>query len=340
MLCHDFLQNISIICCLHSNIPFVAQYAIYELPHKICGNMRKHISSRPRLHDDSTPDQFRDSVADVRKKRKAPSTSVPFNLLQDHEFDRRILQILDSFLRHTNIPVTLLKSNYFTSRSQLLHLYDEDRLRVRSWVEAAADALKMQTMNDYTTLVNETNRIYMSRYPFAAIAGAMGIDKHVDGFLRSERKIHELATLVLAVPESQLKVQDLNDITSTYGRTTEAKLIHPEHFMIRAQKVMVDDASFIQEVLKDKSKNGLSSQQCRYQRKIEWCRRVRGLYELRPLATLEQWRLLYRQHRQRSTGVRCNGRRTSLVDRVSRAKRDPGFRQFRTQSIHYGARLH
>ena len=87
-----------------------------------------------------------------------------------------------------------------------------------------------------------------------AIAGAMGIDKHVDGFLRSERKIQELTTLVLAVPGSQLKFQDLNDMTSTYGRTTEAKLIHPEHFMIRAQKVMVDDASFIQQVLKDKSR--------------------------------------------------------------------------------------
>ena len=206
------------------------------------------------LNYDSTTDQVRDSVSDVRKKRKAPLTSVPFNLLQDHEFDRWILQILDSFLRHTNIPVTFLKSNYFTSRSQLLQLYDEDRLRFRSRVEAAADALKTQTMNDYTTLVNETNRIYMSRYPFAAIAGAMGINKHVDGFLRSERKIQELTTLVIAIPGSQLKFQDLNDMTSTYGRTTEAKLIHPEHFMIRAQKVMVDDASFIQQVLKDKSR--------------------------------------------------------------------------------------
>ena len=49
------------------------------------------------LNYDSTTDQVRDSVSDVRKKRKAPLTSVPFSLLQDHEFDRWILQILDSF---------------------------------------------------------------------------------------------------------------------------------------------------------------------------------------------------------------------------------------------------
>ena len=71
------------------------------------------------------------------------------------------------FLADKGIPEEFLKSNYFTLRPQLLQVYQEDPgFGFRARLEEIIDDVEKQIVCDYKMLVNETNRTYLSRYPF------------------------------------------------------------------------------------------------------------------------------------------------------------------------------
>ena len=146
------------------------------------------VSSSLLGYDDDTG-AVRDSIADVRKKKQTPSSTIPsLQVTKENEFDRILLLVLNRFLTDKGIPEGFLKSNYFTLRPQLVQLYQEDPT-FRTRLEEALDRVEEEVARDYKMLVNETNRTYLSKYPFEEVARALGIQPSVRGFSASKNKL-------------------------------------------------------------------------------------------------------------------------------------------------------
>ena len=92
-------------------------------------------------------------------------------MTKENEFDRILLLVLNRFLTDKGIPEEFLKSNYFTLRPQLVQLYQEDPT-FRARLEEALDRVEEEVVRDYKMLVNETNRTYLSKYPFEEVAAS------------------------------------------------------------------------------------------------------------------------------------------------------------------------
>ena len=87
---------------------------------------------------DNDTGAVRDSVADVRKKKLVPSTTLPsLQVTKENEFDRLLLLTFHRFLADKGIPEEFMKSNYLTLRPQLLQVYQEDHLNFRARIEQA-----------------------------------------------------------------------------------------------------------------------------------------------------------------------------------------------------------
>ena len=203
------------------------------------------------LNYDNTTGAVRESIADVRTKRQIPPSSVPLEITKENEFDRLLLLSVDQFLARQHIPVLFLKSNYFTLRPHLYQVYQEDPTGFRGKVEQARDRMEAQIWQDYAALVNETNRIYLSRYPFLDVALRLGITKHTQGFSAFEGKLRTIHNLSLAIPGSAAKFAGLEALGDTYGKSSEAKVINVDHFMPGIQHVMTTDRDFVAGVLKN-----------------------------------------------------------------------------------------
>ena len=149
-----------------------------------------------------------------------------------------------------------MKSNYFTLRPQLLQLYQNNHLTFRGRIEDAVDAVENQIARDYKRLVNETNRAYLSsRYPLEEIARTVGIQPSVRRFTDSKSKLDQTKQLTLTIPGATQKFTGLEQLSQTYTRTSESKLINVYHFMRRLQDKMHSDSDFIQYILKNNSRS-------------------------------------------------------------------------------------
>ena len=207
------------------------------------------------LNYDNTTGAVRESIADVRKKQQLAPSSVPLEITKQNEFDRLLLLALDQFLAQKQVPELFLKSNYFTWRAHLQQVYQENTLGFRGKLEQARRELEGQIWSDYKTLVNETNRIYLSRYPFVEVAlRGLQLTKAMKDFSAFEGKLHTLHNLSLAVPGSAAKFGGVEELTQTYARAQEAKAINVDHFMIGLQQVMSSDRHFVVSVLKNGSR--------------------------------------------------------------------------------------
>ena len=146
------------------------------------GSLVNLVSSSLLGYDNYTG-AVRDSAADVRKKKQTPSSTIPsLQVTKENEFDRTLLLVLSRFLTNKGIPQEFLKSRYFTLRLQLVQLYQEDPT-FRARLEVALDRVEEEVARDYKMLVNDTNRTYLSRYPFEEGARALGIQSSVRGSL-------------------------------------------------------------------------------------------------------------------------------------------------------------
>ena len=208
------------------------------------------------LNYDASTGAVRDSIADVRKKNLVPPSTIPLDVTKDNEFDRLLLLSLDQFLTQNHIPPVFLKSNYFTSRPHLQQVYQENPRGFRSRMEEVRDQLEIQVQSDYVTLVNETNRIYMSRYPFEEVAlHRIGLTRTTPGFSNFSSKLQAINTLSLASPGSSVKFTGLEDLTQTYARSLEAKVVNVDHFMRGVQKILTNDREFVLSVLKNNNRS-------------------------------------------------------------------------------------
>ena len=207
------------------------------------------------LNYDSTTGAVRDSIADVRQKRELPTSTIPLEIARENEFDRLLLLTLDRFLAQKNIPSLFLKSNYFTLRPQLYQAYQEDPTRFRGKLEQVGDRLEAQVWVDYSTLVNESNRIYLSRYPFEEATRVLGLSSRTSGFAGITAKLQAITRSSRAVPGSSAKFAGgLEELSQTFASSPEAKLVSLGHFMRGLQSVMNDDESFVRGVLKNGSR--------------------------------------------------------------------------------------
>ena len=78
------------------------------------------------------------------------------------------------------------------------------------------DSVEQEIARDYKMLVNETNRTYLSRYPFEDVARALGIHPSVRGFTASKNKLYTIKQHSLTIPGSTQKftgLQQLSELT-------------------------------------------------------------------------------------------------------------------------------
>ena len=212
------------------------------------------VSSSLLGYDDDTG-AVRDSIADVRKKKQTPSSTIPsLQVTKENEFDRILLLVLNRFLTDKGIPEGFLKSNYFTLRPQLVQLYQEDPT-FRTRLEEALDRVEEEVARDYKMLVNETNRTYLSKYPFEEVARALGIQPSVRGFSASKNKLDTIKQHSLTIPGATQKFTGLQQLSETYTRTPESKYINVQHFMRGLQDKMTNDQDFVQSVLRNGSRS-------------------------------------------------------------------------------------
>ena len=212
------------------------------------------VSSSLLGYDDDTG-VVRDSIADVRKKKQTPSSTIPsLQVTKENEFDRILLLVLNRFLTDKGIPEGFLKSNYFTLRPQLVQLYQEDPT-FRTRLEEALDRVEEEVARDYKMLVNETNRTYLSKYPFEEVARALGIQPSVRGFSASKNKLDTIKQHSLTIPGATQKFTGLQQLSETYTRTPESKYINVQHFMRGLQDKMTNDQDFVQSVLRNGSRS-------------------------------------------------------------------------------------
>ena len=212
------------------------------------------VSSSLLGYDDDTG-AVRDSIADVRKKKQNPSSTIPsLQVTKENEFDRILLLVLNRFLTDKGIPEGFLKSNYFTLRPQLVQLYQEDPT-FPTRLEEALDRVEEEVVRDYKMLVNETNRTYLSKYPFEEVARALGIQPSVRGFSASKNKLDTIKQHSLTIPGATQKFTGLQQLSETYTRTPESKYINVQHFMRGLQDKMTNDQDFVQSVLRNGSRS-------------------------------------------------------------------------------------
>ena len=186
------------------------------------------VSSSLLGYDDDTG-AVRDSIADVWKKKQTPSSTIPsLQVTTENEFDRILLLVLNRFLTDKGIPEGFLKSNYFTLRPQLVQLYQEDPT-FRTRLEEALDRVEEEVARDYKMLVNETNRTYLSKYPFEEVARALGIQPSVRGFSASKNKLDTIKQHSLTIPGATQKFTGLQQLSETYTRTPESKYNNVQH---------------------------------------------------------------------------------------------------------------
>lgn len=209
------------------------------------------------LDYDTSTGLVRDSVADVRARQRVPSSTIPdLELRREHEFDRLLLLALERPLAAHRIPGVFLKSTYFTSRPQLQQAYMENAPAFQARLEGVRDALQAQVWHDYQTLVNETNRIYLSRYPFQEIAlNTLGLTPATRGFTRLAEKLRAIVRVSLAIPGSGAKFNGgLEELSQTFARSREAKVLNVDHFMLGLHDVMTNDRDFVVAVVKNGSR--------------------------------------------------------------------------------------
>ena len=204
-------------------------------------------------YDDDTG-AVRDSIADVRKKKQTPSSTIPsLQVTKENEFDRNLQLVLNRFLTDKGIPEGFLKSNYFTLRPQLVQLYQEDPT-FRTRLEEALDRVK-EVARDYKMLVNETNRTYLSKYPFEEVARALGIQPSVRGFSASKNKLDTIKQHSLTILGATQKFTGLQQLSETYTRTPESKYTNVQHSMRGLQDKMTNDQEFVQSDLRNGSRS-------------------------------------------------------------------------------------
>ena len=218
------------------------------------GSIVNLVSSSLLGYDNDTG-AVRDSIADVRKKKQTPSSTIPsLQVTKENEFDRILLLVLNRFLTDKGIPEEFLKSNYFTLRPQLVQLYQEDPT-FRARLEEALDRVEEEVARDYKILVNEINRTYLSKYPFEEVARALGIQSSVRGFSASKNKLDTIKQHSLTIPGATQKFTGLQQLSETYTRTPESKYINVQHFMRGLQDKMTNDREFVQSVLRNGSRS-------------------------------------------------------------------------------------
>ena len=161
--------------------------------------------------------------------------------------------VLNRFLTD-KLPEGFLKSNYFTLRPQLVQLYQEDPT-FRTRLEEALDRVEEEVARDHKMLVNETNRTYLSKYPFEEVARALGIQPSVRGFSASKNKLDTIKQHSLTIPGATQKFTGLQQLSETYTRTPESKYINVQHFMRGLQDKMTNDQDFVQSVLRNGSRS-------------------------------------------------------------------------------------
>ena len=203
------------------------------------------------LNYDNDTGVVRDSVADVRKKKQLPATTVPsLEITRENEFDRLLLLTFSRFLDDRRIPDLFLKSNYFTLRPQLLQVYQEDAVEFLARVEQARSTIERELERDYKALVNEMNRSYLARYPFEEMSRGL---EDARGFSALKGKLSKIKQLALTVPGATQKFDGLEQLTQTYVKTPESRFINAVHVMPGLTAKMVDDSTFVQAVLKNGS---------------------------------------------------------------------------------------
>ena len=216
------------------------------------------VSSSLLGYDDDTGAPVMDSIADVWKKKQTPSSTIPsLQVTKENEFDRILLVVRNRFLTDKGIPEGFLKSNYFTLRPQLVQLYQEDPT-FRTRLEEALDRVEEEVARDYKMLVNETNRTYLSKYPFEEVARparALEIQPSVRGFSASKNKLDTIKQHSLTIPGATQKFTGLQQLSETYTRTPESKYINVQHFMRGLQDKMTNDQDFVQSVLRNGSRS-------------------------------------------------------------------------------------
>ncbi len=194
---------------------------------------------------DNNTGAVRDSIADVRKKNRVPTSTIPsLQVTKDNEFDRILLLVFHRFLADKGIPEEFLKSNYFTLRPQLLQVYQEDPgFGFRARLEEIIDDVEKQIVRDYKMLVNETNRTYLSRYAFEdMVRTIVPSDRR---YSASKTKLEQIKQWSLTIPGATQKFSGLQQLSETYTKTSESKFINVQHFMRGLQEKMINDTDFV-----------------------------------------------------------------------------------------------
>ena len=179
-----------------------------------------NVVSSSLLGYDNNTGAVRDSIADVRKKNRVP-TIPSLQVTKDNEFDRILLLVFHRFLADKGIPEEFLKSNYFTLRPQLLQVYQEDLgFDFRARLEEIIDDVEKQIVRDYKMLVNETNRTYLSRYPFEdMVRTIVPSDRR---YSASKTKLEQIKQRSLTIPGATQKFSGLQQLCETYTKTSES----------------------------------------------------------------------------------------------------------------------
>ena len=220
-------------------------------PELISSRSVTNVVASDLLGYDAETGMVRDSVADVRKKKQLPTTTVPsLEITRENEFDRLLLLTFSRFLDDRRIPDLFLKSNYFTLRPQLLQVYQEDAVEFLARVEQARSTIERELERDYKALVNEMNRSYLARYPFEEMSRGL---EDARGFSALKGKLSKIKQLALTVPGATQKFDGLEQLTQTYVKTPESRFINAVHVMPGLTAKMVDDSTFVQAVLKNGS---------------------------------------------------------------------------------------
>ena len=204
---------------------------------------------------DNDTGAVRDSIADVRKKKQIPTSTIPsLQVTKENEFDRILLLVFNRILTDKGIPEQFLKSAYFTLRPQLLQLFQEDPGLFRARLEQALDAVEKQIVGDYKMLVNTTNQTFLSRYPFETMATAAQLSS-LKNFTAMKGKLDTLKQRALTIPGATGKFAGLDELSEVYTQTVESKLINVQHFMRGLQDKMTSDLAFIEAILKNGSRS-------------------------------------------------------------------------------------
>ena len=146
-----------------------------------------------------------------------------------------------------------MKSSYFTLRPQLLQLFNEHpSIDFRVRVEQGVGNIETEIWRDYKALVNETNRMFLARYPFDSMA--VSVLPSTADFSSAGEKLRHIKQNALTVPGANQKFTDLQDLTDIYTQTNEAKLISAYHFAHGLQDKMTNDSNFVQSILKNRSR--------------------------------------------------------------------------------------